>query len=237
MELRKKKPIIASVGSMAASGGYYIACAAQKIVAPRTSIVGSIGVFGGKVVVGPALHQFGVNAFPVPANPDPNAGSRATYLSPFTPWDDATRLRVRATMQSIYDLFIARVAEARKLPEAHVRDNAEGRIWSGAQGRDRGLVDELGGLSTALDLARKLSGLGRDAAVTVEGGRESLLDMLLVGDDASAAEISAAIARFDRDHALLSELPRELRASAATLAPLLHGEHVVAALPFALDVK
>jgi protease-4 len=237
MELRKKKPVIASVGSMAASGGYYIACAAQKIVAPRTSIVGSIGVFGGKVVVGPALHQFGVDAFPVPANPDPNAGARATYLSPFTPWDEATRVRVRATMQSIYDLFIARVAESRKLPNDAVRGIAEGRIWSGAQGRDRGLVDELGGLSTALDLARKLSGLGRDASVTVEGGRESLLEMLLVGDDASSAEIRAAMTRFEHDHALLSELPKELRASAATLGPLFHGEHVVAALPFALDFK
>lgn len=237
MELRKKKPIIASVGSMAASGGYYIACAAQRIVAPRTSIVGSIGVFGGKVVVGPALHEFGVNAFAVPANPDPSVGARASYLSPFTPWDDATRERVRASMQSIYDLFIARVAEARKLPAEHIRSSAEGRIWSGAQGRDRGLIDELGGLSTALDLARKLSGLGRDAAVTVEGGRESLLDMLLVGDDASSAEISAALARYEREHALLAAMPAELRQSAASLGPLFHGETVVAALPFALGVK
>jgi protease-4 len=237
MELRKKKPIIASVGSMAASGGYYIACAAQRIVAERTSIVGSIGVFGGKVVIGPALREFGVNAVAVPANPDPAAASRATYMSPFTPWDDATRERVRAHMQSIYDLFIARVAEARKLPNDFVRGNAEGRIWSGAQGRDRSLVDELGGLSTALDLARKLSGLGRDATITVEGSRESLLDMLFVGENASESEISAAVARFDHDHALLRELPSELRSSAATLSPLFRGETVLAALPFALDFK
>ncbi|MGC4087560.1 MAG: S49 family peptidase [Polyangiaceae bacterium] len=96
MELRKKKPIIASVGSMAASGGYYIACGAQQIVAERTSIVGSIGVFGGKVVLGSALHELGVNTFTVPASSDPGAEARATYLSPFTPWDDGTRARVQA---------------------------------------------------------------------------------------------------------------------------------------------
>ena len=118
-----------------------------------------------------------------------------------------------------------------------MRTNAEGRIWSGAQGRDRSLVDELGGLSTALDMARKLAHLGRDAQVTVEGGRESLLDMLLIGENASSAEVAAAIARFDHTHALLAELPPELRTSAAALGPLFHGENVVAALPFAFGIK
>jgi protease-4 len=237
MELRKKKPVVASIGSMAASGGYYIACAAQRVVAERTSIIGSIGVFGGKVVVGPALREFGVNAVAISANPEPSAAARATYLSPFSHWDDATRERVRVHMQGIYDLFVARVAEARKLPNEVVRDHAEGRIWSGAQGRDRGLVDELGGLATALDAARKLAGLGRDAIVSVEGAREGLLDLLLVGDDASAAQIAAAVSRFQQDHALLAELPPELRANAAALAPLFHGETVVAALPFAFALK
>lgn len=237
MELRKKKPVVASIGSMAASGGYYIACAAQRVVAERTSIVGSIGVFGGKVVVGPALREFGVNTVAIAANPEPSAAARATYLSPFSHWDDATRERVRAHMQGIYDLFIARVAESRKLPNEVVRQHAEGRIWSGAQGRDRGLVDELGGLSTALDAARKLAGLGRDAVVSVEGAREGLLDMLLLGEDANAAQIAAAVSRFDHDHALLAELPLELRASAAAVAPLFRGETVVAALPFALTFK
>jgi protease-4 len=194
-------------------------------------------VFGGKIVVGSALREFGVNAVVIPANPDPVAAARSTYLSPFDPWDTGTRESVRRHMQSIYDLFVARVAEARKLPNDFVRGVAEGRIWSGAQGRDRSLVDDLGGLSTALDLARKLAGLGRTAPVTVEGGRESLLEMLFVRDDASASELSAAIAHFDRDHALLSELPVELRPSASALAPLLHGETAVTALPFALLLK
>jgi protease-4 len=238
VELRKKKPVIASVGSMAASGGYYIACGAQRIIAERTSIVGSIGVFGGKIVLGPALHEFGVNAFAIAANPDPAAAARAAYLSPFQPWDDATRTRVRAHMQSIYDLFISRVAESRKIPDAQIRENAEGRIWSGVQGQERGLVDELGGLATAIAAARKLTGLAADAPVTIEGPRDGILEMLFSSDDASASasegELKAAVARFEREHALLEALPPALRMSGAALGPLARGETAVAALPFAL---
>jgi protease-4 len=237
MELRKKKPVIASVGGMAASGGYYIAAGAQQIVAERTSIVGSIGVFGGKVVLGEALKQVGVNAVTISANPDPTAAARAAYLSPFSAWDEATRERVRAHMQSIYDLFIARIAEARKLPPEKVRESAEGRIWSGTQGKERMLVDELGGLSKALDLARKASGLGPDAQIIVEGPRDSLLEMLMVDEDASAAELRAAVARFDNERALLFALPSELRAGVAALAPLTHGETALTALPFGLILR
>lgn len=237
MELRKKKPLIASVGSMAASGGYYIASAAERIVAEHTSIVGSIGVFGGKVVIGPALHEVGINTFTVPASSEPGAEARATYLSPFTPWDDATRARVQVQMQSIYDLFVARVAEARKMPDARVRESAEGRIWSGDQGKERGLVDDFGGLSTALELARKLAKLERDTPVTVEGAKEGLLDLLALGGDASESALASAIARFESEHALLAQLPAPLRAHVSALSPLSRGETVVAAIPFAIELR
>jgi protease-4 len=238
IELKKKKPVIASVGSMAASGGYYVACAAQRVFAERTSIVGSIGVFGGKIVIGPALAEFGVNTVTVPASPEPGAGERAAYSSPLTPWDEATRTRVRAQMQSIYDLFVARVAESRKLPPEKVRENAEGRIWSGAQGLERGLVDEIGGLSQAIAAARKLVGLGEDAPVTVEGRAESVLESLLLGEDASEAQIRNALARIERrERSLLDELPKQLRPFVATLSPLLQGEQVLAALPFAVTIE
>jgi protease IV len=237
MELRKKKPVIASVGSMAASGGYYIACAAQKVVAERASIVGSIGVFGGKIVIGPALSEVGINTFVVSANPAPGAAERAAYLSPFAPWDPPTRSRVEDHMRSIYDLFIARVAEARKMPNEAVRAHAEGRIWSGVQGKERGLVDELGGLSKALDLARNLAGLSRDTPVSVEGQQESLLEMLLIGEGASEADVRAALHRLERERALLSTLPAELRVYADTVSSLATGERVVAALPLALTLR
>ncbi len=238
MELRKKKPVVASIGGMAASGGYYIACAAQQIIAERTSIVGSIGVFGGKVVVSPALSGVGVNAVTFPANPEPGAGARATYLSPLTSWDDATRARVQAQLQSIYDLFVARVASGRKLPVDAVKDAAQGRIYGASQAFERKLVDELGGLREALASARRLGHLEDDVPVTVEGASESLLEMLMLGEGAGEAEIRAAFARASARQLLsLGPLPRALRPFAASIGPLLQGEHVVAAVPYAFSLE
>ncbi|HET7542778.1 MAG TPA: signal peptide peptidase SppA [Polyangiaceae bacterium] len=236
MELRKKKPIIVSVGSMAASGGYYIACGGQRIFAERTSIVGSIGVFGGKINVAPALDQFGIHAETFAASPESGAKERAAYNSPLISWDDATRERVRAHMQSIYDLFIARVAHGRQLAVDKVREVAEGHIWSGDQGRERGLVDEIGGLSEALAAARKAAHLEADAPVSVEGGRDSLLESLLVDDDASDAEAAAAFERLSAAPAtrLFSQVPQELRTFVSGVSPLSEREHVVVTLPYAL---
>ena len=236
MELRKRKPLIVSVGNMAASGGYYIACASQRIFAERTSIVGSIGVFGGKINVAPALEQFGIHAETFAASPEPGAAERAAYNSPLTSWDDATRERVRAQMQGIYDLFIARVAHGRQMAVEKVRASAEGHIWSGDQGRERGLVDEIGGLSEALSAARKAAHLADDAPVSVEGGRESLLDSLLVSDDASDAEASAAFSRLRAAPVTrwFDEIPAELRSFVSGLSPLSEREHVAVALPYAL---
>jgi protease-4 len=238
MELRKRKPIIVSVGNMAASGGYYIACAGHRIFAERTSIVGSIGVFGGKVNVGPALEQFGVHAETFAASPEPGAAERAAFNSPLTAWDDSTRERVRAQMQGIYDLFIARVAQGRHMEVSKVRDSAEGHIWSGDQGLERGLIDQVGGLSEALAAARKAASLGDDTPVSVEGGRESLLDSLLVSDDASDADAAEALQRLSAAPSarLLAEVPVELRPVLASLSPLAAHEHVTAAMPFALFI-
>jgi protease-4 len=238
MELRKKKPIIVSVGNMAASGGYYIACAGQRIFAERASIVGSIGVFGGKINVAPALEQFGIHAETFAASPEPGAAARAAFNSPLTSWDDSTRERVRAQMQGIYDLFIARVAHGRHMEVDRVLASAEGHVWSGDQGLERGLVDEIGGLSEALSAARKAAHLDADTPVSVEGGRESLLDSLLVGDDASDADAALAVQRLSAAPSarLLAEVPVELRPVMGSFAPLAEHEHVTAALPFGLFI-
>ena len=238
MELRKAKPVVASVGGMAASGGYYIACGAQRIFAEPSSIVGSIGVFGGKVVLGPALSELGVNSVTFPASRAPGAAERAAYLSPLLAWDEPTRDRVRILMQGIYDLFVQRVSIGRKMPEDKVRVSAEGRIWSGPQGLERGLVDELGGLNQAIASARKLAGLAPNTPATVEGAAEGLLEMLSLDAEADEARVAQAIARVQARRLLaLDALPVELRPFAASLGPLLSGETVVAALPFALTVR
>lgn len=238
MELKKKKPLVASVGDMAASGGYYLACAATKVVAERTSIVGSIGVLGGKIVVDEALSEFGVHAQTFPASSAPGAAVRVGYESPLVPWDDATREKVRRQMENVYELFLRRVAEGRGLPLEAVRAVAEGRIWSGVQGLKLHLVDELGGLGRSLDLARSLGKLDADIPVHVEGVAESLIESLLVTEGADQATVEAAALRLaERRHAVLERIAAPLQPFVSALAPLLEGELTVAALPFGIVVR
>jgi protease-4 len=119
-----------------------------------------------------------------------------------------------------------------------VRASAEGRIWSGPQGLERGLVDEIGGLQRAIATARKLAGLAPNTPATVEGASEGLFEMLMLDAEADEAQVAAAVRRLHARRLLaLDTLPEELRPFAASLGPLLSGEAVVAALPFALTIR
>ena len=117
-----------------------------------------------------------------------------------------------------------------------MRVSAEGHIWSGDQGLQRGLIDEIGGLADALSAARKAARLDPDVPVSVEGGRESLLDSLLVSDDASDTDAAAAFERLSAapNTRLMSEVPVELRAIVSSFSPLAQHEHVAVALPYGL---
>ena len=233
MELRKKKPIIVSVGDMAASGGYYLACAGTKIVAEESSIVGSIGVVGGKLAFGRALRDIGVNTESISA--DPAASGKPPYLSPFSPWDDATRVRVRATMQDVYDLFVRRVAEGRGVGVDKVQTFAEGRIWSGREGRALGMVDTWGGLADAVDLARKEAKLDPGVDVRLVGRDHDFFDVFGLDDD-DAAALSP---RPDGLLGVLAASPdaEPLLAFGGSIAPLATGERALVAMPFAFLVR
>jgi protease-4 len=238
MLLKAKKPLIVSVGNLAASGGYYMACAGHRIVASRTSIVGSIGVVGGKLVLGSALTSYGVDAVTISPAKTENARERAAYLSALTPWDEGTRQRVSDQMEEIYELFLRRVAEGRGLGVDAVRRVAEGRIWSGQAGLELGLVDEIGGLDRAIELARERAGLPSNVNVEVDRGRDSWLDLLLLDEGADEEDVRAALGRIEALRPdFFALVPDRVRAHVATLAPLLAGENVLAASPFALDVE
>ncbi len=237
-ELGAKKPLIASVGSMAASGGYYLACAAQSIVAERTSIVGSIGVLGGKIVVGSALEAHGVHTVTTPASAHEGAAARAAYLSPFVAWDEATRVRLRLVMKEVYDLFVDRVATGRHLSADQVRAVAEGRIWSGEQGKERGLVNEFGGLANAIEIARDKAGLPKGTPVLVEGPAEGLLAALGLDAHASSEELSRALDQQRRRlWNPLAWAPHSVTPWLTGLTPLLASEHTLALLPIAVSVE
>jgi ClpP class serine protease len=129
------------------------------------------------------------------------------------------------------------VVEGRKLSREKVEEIAQGRIWSGKQGLERGLVDQLGGVTDAIRTARKLADLADDAPVTVEGDQDSLLEMLLVGDDANEEQVKQALAAYQARSLVIRELPPQLRSYASALGPLASGERFVAALPFGISLE
>ncbi|WP_415822903.1 signal peptide peptidase SppA, partial [Mycobacterium senriense] len=170
---KQGKPVVASMGAVAASGGYYIAVAADAIVASPATITGSIGVITGKLVIRDLLERLGVGLDSVRTNANADAWSIET---PFTPEQRAHR---EAEADLVYADFLERVADGRNLTTEAVDRVARGRVWTGADARERGLVDELGGFRTALRRAKILAGLDEDTdvrVVTYPGG--SLLDML-----------------------------------------------------------
>jgi protease-4 len=154
------KPVVVSMGSYAASGGYWISSEADWIVAQPTTITGSIGVFGGKFVVADALGRFGVDMRGLSVG-----GEYADAFSPTQPFTPEQRAAFAGSMDRIYDDFITRVATGRKLPPERVREIARGRVWTGAQALPLGLVDQLGGLTEAVAKAKALAKLPADQPV------------------------------------------------------------------------
>ena len=150
------KKVVVSMGSVAASGGYYISLSADRIVAQPATLTGSIGVLTGKVSVDKSLGLVGVSAEEVSAGKNTLMDSA---LRPYTPEQWAALNR---EADAIYADFTQKVAAGRKLPLAQVQDVARGRVWTGADAKDKGLVDELGGFWTAADLAARLAGVSPD---------------------------------------------------------------------------
>lgn len=155
------KPVVASMGSVAASGGYYVSMGADAIVANPGTITGSIGVITGKLVVRDLKDRLGVNSDTVRTNANADAWS---IDAPFTPQQQARR---EAEADLFYNDFVQRVADGRNLSTEDVDVVARGRVWTGADALERGLVDELGGLRTAVRRAKVLAGLEPDTEVRV----------------------------------------------------------------------
>lgn len=167
------KPVVASMGAVAASGGYYVSMAADEIVANPGTITGSIGVITGKLVSRELKDKLGVGSDSLRTNLNADAWSSN---APFT---DEQHAHVEAETELFYTDFISRVADGRNLSVEQVDEVARGRIWTGADAKDRGLVDELGGLRTAIIRAKVLAGLDPDTKVRVLSyPGSSWLDML-----------------------------------------------------------
>ena len=156
------KKVVVSMGDVAASGGYYVSLSADKIFAHETTITGSIGVLSGKIVTSGSWALLGINMRPI------GVGTNALFDSaaqPFTP--DQWAIFNRG-LDQIYEDFTAKVAAGRKLPVEKIREIAKGRVWSGADAKARGLVDEFGGFRAALEATKALAGIPADTEINLK---------------------------------------------------------------------
>lgn len=156
---RAEKPVVAVMGDVAASGGYYVLTHARRVIAAPTTITGSIGVVTGK----PVLQEFNARQ-----GLHPERVSRSEFgglYSAATPWNERERALIDRSIEEVYDRFTARVAEGRGLSQARVHEIARGRVWSGQDALGLGLIDELGDLNTGFERACELAGLSYDAPV------------------------------------------------------------------------
>ena len=222
---KAEKPVVVSMGDYAASGGYYISMGADRIYAQPGTLTGSIGVFGGKMNLAGLYGQVGVQMHTT------QRGAYANLLSSTSDFTDAERAKFRTFLETFYDIFVEKAAEGRDMTRDELHAVAQGRVWTGAQALERGLIDELGGLDAAVAHAASLArerGADADAEVRIVRfpERKGFVDQLieeLTGesqDAAARAAVAALPLPAARDTlAALSRLERVLADPAAALLP------------------
>ena len=183
---RCTKPVVAVMGEVAASGGYYVLSQADHVVASPFTITGSIGVVVGKPVLSGLNERIG-------RNPQTVGREMALFGSPNRPFSDDERAWAERMMDEVYARFVARVAEGRSLDPDRVNEIGRGRIWSGADAQERGLVDELGDLQTGIAAARRLAELPEDAPVRPVSAGFAVPGVPTFGKDPAAALATVAM--------------------------------------------
>jgi protease-4 len=224
------KPVVASMSDVAASGGYYISMAARKIYAEPGTITGSIGVVGGKLVIGGLEDKIGLKTEII------SRGANANLLSTSTAFSPSERKAMTALMKDIYDQFLNKALQGRKkagkeMTPAELEKLAGGRIWTGRQAKQNGLIDELGTLQDAIAAAKQMAGAADADELLILPKPRSFMDVLL-----DRAGTQAPLPGVQRQ--LLSRIPElanHLRAVDGMLQ--LRGEPVWAILPCRIEVK
>ena len=221
------RPVVVSMSDLAASGGYYIALGGDAIVAQPGTLTGSIGVYTGKFVTAGTLQKLGAN---IEAT---SSGKHAEIYSPDRKFTPEERKKIEESMQNVYDQFIERTAAARHMTPEKVDEVAQGRVWTGEQAKQLGLIDELGGLYKAIDMAKARARIPADEEVdlVVYPPHRSFYEVV-------AEQLSSPVDRMKvayTSDALLELLgPRERRALSAVLAPsrLFRSGQVLAHMPY-----
>ena len=219
-----KRPIVVSMSDLAASGGYYVAMAGDVLIAQPGTLTGSIGIYTGKFVTGGSFGKVGANI------ESTSEGRHAEIYSPDRKFTPEERAKVMESMQAFYDQFVEKAAEARHTSPEKIDQIAQGRVWTGQQGRQVGLVDQLGGLQAAVAVAKQRARLPADQEVelVVYPPRRSFYEVLSDQLNQPAAERSMA------ESIMMLLGPRDRRALSAILAPsrLFRSGEILAHMPY-----
>ena len=233
MLTQREKPVIVSMANMAASGGYYISMAAQKIVAQPGTLTGSIGVYGGKLNLKGLYNKVGLNKEIIAH------GQNATIYSDYGNFTQSERERVEKMMETVYEQFVNKAAAGRQTTFDEIDAVAQGRVWTGKQAKELGLVDELGGLDTALALAKKEVGITDKDKVDIvvlpeqktffEQVMESMLDQEMSISETLSLQLA-------QNHPLFPILKSQWH-RIMTWLTLFENERVVTALPYDIIIR
>jgi protease-4 len=202
--LKAKKPVVVSMSDVAASGGYYIACNANKIVAQPSTITGSIGVVGGKPVVKGFYDWIGVT------NEYVLRGTNSGMFRETEKFSDTERAKFEEFLKSTYDDFTSKVAKGRGKDQAYIDSIGQGRVWTGRQGKDNGLVDEYGGLDKAIEVAKQLANIPASKGVQriIRPIPPTFWEQLLSDSDEDETE---AAPEMKQQQAMLAAMPEDVR--------------------------
>lgn len=208
---RKQKPVVVSMSDVAGSGGYWISMGASKIVAHPQTLTGSIGVLAAKFDLSNLYKNIGITAERLVTS------EHADIYSTFRPLSSEEKARLKEEIRWTYDQFLLRAAEGRGQPKEVIDQLGRGRVWTGNQAKQAGLIDELGGLTRALEIAKQLAGIPQDEQVKLDVWPKKVsLISLILGRRGEASSFSARLA--------VSNYQEILKR--------LEGENVLAIMPF-----
>ena len=219
---KKEKPLVVSLGDVAASGGYYISVGADKIYAEPTTITGSIGVFGAIPNINELAANIGINAEQVGTN------KNSVDYSLFEPMSDEFRAFVKEGIESTYQTFLSKVSDGRNITIARADSLAQGRVWSGAQARELGLVDELGGLEDAIEAAAVLANVDSYSVRKYPKYKSSFERFM---EDFGGASI------LNKEEIIRQEIGTEIYGLYKEVKSVMEQKGFQARLPFTLNIK
>jgi len=225
---KKAKPFVVSMSDVAASGGYYVACGADRIIAEPNTITASIGVVYGKFVMKGLYDWIGISFGTV------QKGKNAGFWDELKPWTPEEKDQIYwKFMHRIYDQFVGHVAEGRKMTREQVDKIAQGRVWSGRRAKELGLVDELGGFEAAVRAAKELAKIPEDEDVRFEvlPEKPTLWQTIWSSDDSDSTGIETALALPRSAQGILTKL------RPAAQAALLAGEPMLLAVGEAPEIR